>query len=172
MTKKQIVGLAIRLAAIYIVIYIIRDGTAFIYNTYNAGEGMERWVIFSSLTTSIFLLIAILIYKFPLSLAGKLLQKDANEELKWNASFKDIEVGTYIILGIFVLVTAIPDIFYWGIVWFQTANSKIPVAGLSIEQNANIVVTILELVIGFVLVFGASTIRETIYRVRYLGVNK
>lgn len=172
MTKQQIVGLAIRLAAIYVVIYIIRDGSTFIYNTYNVKEGQESWLLFSSLTTFIFLLIAILIYKFPLSVAGKLIQKGANEELKWNASFKDIEVGAYIILGIFVLVTAIPDIFYWGIVWFQTANSKIPVEGLLIEQKANIAATLLELAIGFILVFGASTIRETVYRIRYLGVNK
>jgi len=172
MTKQQVVGLAVRVASIFLILYIVRGGASFIYSSYRFEQGEGNWFIYAIIFSVLFLSVAILIYKYPLKIAGKLLPSTNNEELKWKSSLKELEIASFIILGMYVLVSTIPSIFHWVIVYVQIINTEHISNELPPNQWANLYTAIVQLILGILLVFGATAIREVIYKIRYLGYKK
>jgi len=151
MDKKYIIALGIRIAALFYIIYIIRDGSAFVYTVVNLQE-KTNWTFVAIIILAVLLLIGVIILKFPLFIAGKLLPKSSEENLGGNYSLEDIQMVAFTIVGLLVLVRAFPDIIYWLIV-MQKYKNEIPTIELRPEDVGNIFATILELIIGFWLLF-------------------
>ena len=70
------------------------------------------------------------------------------------------------ILGLWVLSTAVPDIFYWSTFVYLAKGIEF---SLTPEHIGNIVVTVIEIIIGVWLVFGAKGLRGLRRLVRISG---
>lgn len=105
---------------------------------------------------------------FPLTVATKLIPNVKPEE---SAAFGagGIEVVAFSIMGLWVLTTAIRDIFFWITFAYRVKNVGLGISELSPEDVGNIVATVVELVIGFWLLFGSKGLLGIIRRVRYAG---
>jgi hypothetical protein len=115
------------------------------------------------------ILAAILLWFFPLTVAGKLIPDTKPEELPIALSGTEIETVAFSILGLWILATAIPDIFHWATFGYLVKASGVGRAQLTPENIGNIVGTVVELVIGFWLLFGSKGIAGLIRRYRYAG---
>ncbi len=170
MDKKYIIALGIRIAALFYIIYIIRDGSAFVYTVVNLQE-KTNWTFISIIILVVLLLIGVILLKFPLFFAGKLLPKSSEENLGGNSNLEDIQMVAFTIVGLLVLVRALPDIIYWLIV-MQEYKNEIPAIDLRPEDVGNVFATMLELIIGFWLLFGAKRLRKLLYNLRNAGIEK
>jgi len=170
MDKKYIVALGIRIAALFYIIYIIRDGSAFLYTMVKLQEE-TNWTFIATIILGILILIGVIILKFPLFFAGKLLPNSSEYNTNKNYGLEDIQMVAFTIVGLLVLVRALPDIIYWLIVMLEY-RSEIPITELRPEDIGNIYATILELMIGFWLLFGAKGLRKILHSFRYAGIEK
>ena len=163
MQKEQIVGLAVRLFAIVLVIYTIRYGSSLLPMTRPPGN--VSFLLIAGFTVPL-LLAALLLWMFPLIIVGTILP-----EIKTSGSSVPLEAGeiqivAFSILGLWVLSTTVPDIFYWSTFVYLAKGIKF---SLTPEQVGNIVATVIELIIGFWLLFGAKGLRGLLRRVRISG---
>jgi hypothetical protein len=72
-------------------------------------------------------------------------------------------------MGLWVLTSAIPDIFYWVTFVYRIKSVNVGSTELTPENIGYIVSTIVELVIGFWLLFGSRGLLGVIRRARYAG---
>ncbi len=163
MQKEQIVGLAVRLFAIFLVVYTIRYGSSLLPMTRPPNN--VSFLLLAGFTVPL-LLAALLLWIFPLTIAGTILP-----EIKTSGSSVPLEVGeiqivAFSILGLWVLSTAVPDIFYWSTFVYLAKGIEF---SLTPEHIGNIVVTVIEIIIGVWLVFGAKGLRGLRRLVRISG---
>ena len=111
--KEQAVGLAVRLFAIFLVVYTLRYATSVVAFSIleppdYIGSSLILLVGFSPI------LIAILLWRFPLTVASKLMPKVTAKEKSKVSSETELQVVAFSTLGLWVIVSAIPDTFYWA----------------------------------------------------------
>jgi hypothetical protein len=156
MYKEQIVGLAVRLFAIFLFLYAVRHTSGLlIFVSEQPQNNVNELLIFAPLLFSI--IAAILLWHFPLTVATKIIPdiKSKNKAPALNAA--EIEVVAFSVMGLWVLATAIPDVFYWAI--FVLRLKSIELANVTLADSiGNIIATAVELVIGVWLLFGSRGI--------------
>ena len=169
MNKEELVGLIIRIAMIFMLFYLIRDGAVYIVTVNRGGVDSEIWLIAGSVALLCFLIFTGLIYKYAIKIAKKIIpiEKPDNSEFKW--VLKDLEISIFIIAGIVILFNAASEIVYWIILFYQYANIKEAEAAIAPSTYASFYSTIAQVFFGLILVFGASGLRGFIYKLRYLG---
>jgi len=170
MNKNDFLALAIRLFGIFLLVAIIRDSSAFIFTLMTIGEGNSSWLLVSSIIISLFVLGTLILIKFPLTIAGKLMPKcDAKEQI---ISFDkdDVQYVGFTLIGLFLLVRALPDVFYWASFTYQTSVVTDPPISLTAKDISNIISTAFEIIIGLIVLFGAKGLQNIIYKIRMLGV--
>ena len=168
MHKEQVVGIAVRLFAIFLGLYTLRHVSGLL--PYAAAPSPNNIsFVFLFLFAFFPILAAILLWLFPLAVATKIIPnikaKNATAPLDANG----IEVVAFSVMGLWVLTSAIPDIFYWVTFAYRIKNANIGSTELSPENIGYIVSTIVELVIGFWLLFGSRGLLGVIRRARYAG---
>jgi len=168
--KEQIVGLAVRLFAIFLVVYTLRYATSLVsFATLDPPDYVSSaFILLFGLSP---LLIAILLWRSPLTVASKLIpQTDAGTKPKALGEV-EAQVIAFSILGLWLLVSAIPDIFYW--VTYVYRIKSIGFGGVRTELTpqyiAGIASTIAELVLGAWLLFGSRGLVGLIRKFRYAG---
>ena len=168
MHKEQIVGIAVRLFALFLVVYVLRHASALI--PYLADSSSYK-ISFTFLFLIVLfpILAAILLWLFPLTVAAKLIPDIKAKERPKTLSSTEIEQVAFTIFGLWVLTQAIPDIFYWATFVYMAKSLGMGRAELSPDNISNVVVTVLELVIGFWLLFGSKGIVGVIRRIRHAG---
>ena len=109
------------------------------------------------LATFFGLLISLLLWYFPTIVSKKLVPLEPNslsyEKLKLNDWYR----LTFVVLGIFLLLSAIADLFYWASLSFYTEQSVIPVE-FSAENKASIVTTVFEFILALLFIFSSKFI--------------
>lgn len=167
MTKEQIVALGIKLFAVFLLVYGLRSIT-YIVPVYSMQTiPTVGWIIMAGLAV-IFISIVYLLWSFPVLISRKLLPSDDVKEGESPASIKDIDVIAFSILGLWVLISSIPDLGYWFFMWMTVLNDN-PEGVVYTQQKINTGVTIFEILIGFWLLLGAKGLRGLIRRMRYAG---
>ena len=167
MTKEQIVALGIKLFAVFLLIYGIRSVAYLLPLSYFNDMSGWSWVMIGVFSFA-FCCIALVLWFFPLIISRKLLPADDVKEGETIASIKDIDVIAFSIVGLLVLATAVPDIFYWILMWSVLLSGSL-MEGVPANYMINTVVTVFELIIGFWLLLGARGLRGFIRRLRYAG---
>ena len=172
MNKNDFLALAIRLFGIFLLVSIIRDSSAFIFTMMNFGEGNNTWLLVSSVIISIFILVALILIKFPLTIAGKIMTKIDSKEQIVSFNKDDIQYVGFTIIGMFLLARTLPDVFYWASFVFQANLVTDSSITITAKDKSNMISTACEIIISIVVLFGANGIQNIIYKIRTLGVRK
>lgn len=165
MHNQQLVGTAIRLFAIFLVIYAFRQAGSLI--SYLNNQYMEVTVSFILVASLIPILVAALLWLFPMTIAAKLTPRIHPAEASSKLSSPELVAAAFPILGLWVLASAIPDTFYWTTLVYLIKNADLGRTELSPQDIASIVSTIFELIIGFWLLLGSKGVVALIKRIRY-----
>ena len=168
MHKEQIVGVAVRLFAVFLVIYVLRNASEIM--PYLADSSPYKIsVTFLFLIVLFPILAAVLLWLFPLTIAAKIIPDIKAKKPPKTLEGGEIELVAFSILGLWVLTGAIPDIFHWGTFVYMVKNSEAARVELSPDNIGNIVATVVELVIGFWLLFSSKGIIGILRRLRNAG---
>lgn len=179
MNRNEVTATAVRILAIVIFIYCIKEllPAVFMYldrvdNIKNMGTfGYAGIFAVVGLSILIFI-IAPLLWFFPYTVASTILPKEKLkvEEYKWNNE-NFLSCG-FVILGIYFLYYVISD----GVYWLYIANYPIQdVFGLVTEytkkplnarEYAGIVGTVVEFFLSIFLIFGSNGISRVILKIR------
>ena len=166
MKLEHIVALIVRLFAIALAVYALRNGITFVPYIYGQG-GILQANIFAGVIVS-FLIIAIVLWKFPLTVARKLVafREPGNIEIE-SVSENQIQVLAVSVLGFYFLFYVVSDITYWFYIWLMSQrNSGIQIE-LSIDQKGQMVSTAIEFVFALFLLLGSERIAELLRKSRY-----
>ena len=165
MKLEHIVALAVRLFAIALALYAIRDGVSFF--TFFLEQGRESVSYYYASGMLLLVVLAIILWKFPLTVARGLVKfREPGETELSSASDNKIQVIGFSILGLFLLFHVVSDITYWSVVWLVSQRST-SVPELSLDQIAQMVATAIELVFVLFLLFGARGISRYLHKWRY-----
>lgn len=149
MPTVQIIGVVVRLFAVWLASWGLRTMPTFwIYNSPDVSFSMRMYVL---ITAVVMLLIAALLWTFPLTVAGKLVPGGSSTDHP-TLSVEQLETTGAALLGIWVLIDAVPNCGY-AIVAFSMRSA--PLDG---NAYTTIVRLILEIGIGVWLLFGANDI--------------
>lgn len=147
MRTEQIVGLAIRLFAIFLFIQALRQATGLL--SYFVDSSTVRVGIgFALVSTLAPAAIALVLWLLPLTIATKLIPGLKADAPRSALTATDIASVAFPILGLWVLTFAIPDTVYWTTFAFIVKSSDYGSPELTPENIGNIVATTVELLIG------------------------
>ena len=168
MNKEHVVGIAVRLFAIFLGLYTLRHVSGLLPY---AAAPPPNYISFAFLflLAAFPILAAILLWLFPLAVAAKIIPNIKAKGTPAPLDAGGIEVVAFSVMGLWVLTFAIPDIFYWVTFVYRVKSVNVGSTELTPENIGYIVSTIVELVIGFWLLFGSRGLLGVIRRARYAG---
>ena len=117
---------------------------------------------------AVILLIACLLWFFPLTIASAILPSKDDKVTITNIDGSSIlEIGI-IIIGVYYLYYAVSDAFYWLFWVLVTARMSQGQGTMSLtpDQWVNIIITVIEFALALYLILGAKGIKTLIYRLR------
>ena len=166
MKLEHIVALAVRLFAIALAVYALRNGISLVPYFHD-----QEWQIASyayAALVACFLLLAIYLWYFPLTVSRRLVAfREPGEADIGSATSDELQIIGFTILGIYLLFYVLSDVIYWGFIWFiSNRNQGVPIE-LSLEQVASMLSTAIELVFVLFLILGAKGIVRLIRKLRY-----
>ena len=166
MSREDIVAVASRLFAMFLILTAIKSATASVGTMLAAHED---WVslLYASPVVILCVLAAFLLWNFPLSIARTLLpvMRDSGPPIATGTT--DIQALALAVLGIWVLAESISNLAYWvAIVQFKSA-AEYSAGSLTRAQKASVVRDVLECVLGLILVFGSRGLSAMLYRLLY-----
>ena len=168
MRKEQVVGLALRLFAIFLFIQALRQAAGLIpFLTDSTPVRIGIGVVLVS--TLVPVAIAAFLWLLPLTIATKLIPGVSAKEPRSTLTATEIASVAFPILGLWVLTSAIPDTFHWTMFIYIVKSSDVGRPELSPENIGNIVATVVELLIGFWLLLGSKGMFGLLKRLRYAG---
>ena len=139
MKLEHIVALAVRLFAIALALYAIRNGVSLF--TFFMGEELESVSYYYAAGMILLVVLAFLLWRFPLTVARGIVKfREPGEIELSSASDNIIQVVGFTILGLFLLFHVISDITYWAVILIVSKRS-FSVPELSLDQIAQMVAT-------------------------------
>jgi hypothetical protein len=117
----------------------------------------------------IIILFAVYLWKFPFSVANKILPKEAAATKEQLYSAEQLEVVGFSIVGLFYLFNSITNLFYWGLlVWFK---SRAPEYFEPDELNEKIqlVTSVFETVLAALIILKARGLAGLLRKIRHAG---
>lgn len=166
MKSSHYLAIAIRLFSIVLFIYSIRQSSLLIEIALNGTiNGMVASTVFVAATTIGPLLIAILLWFFPFSVAKAILKPeiDLPVEPMAPASMLAVFIAT---IGVFAFYYASVDALYWLTIWNLSSqvNSGASV-GIGPESKANMWATAFEFIFSICLILRAKSASQLLLRV-------
>jgi hypothetical protein len=168
MTSAQIVGLGVRLFAIWLVVSVLRHVPGvwrFNVPAATAGDSWTNVVIVA--VTIIILAIAAGLWFFPLAVANKLIPRSCKTD-HLHVPLDQAESVGFSLLGLWVLTSSVPDAFYWVFMRYQASRPN-SMLELRADDYSYMVTTAVEVVLGIWLLFGARGLRRLLRWARTAG---
>ena len=165
MNIQQIVALALRITSMVIVIYSAKLLSILIPTIIRFSDmplSLRIGIPFLILAAPI--VAAILLWKFPLTVARGLIPRESGTKQVVKISHREALTMAFIILGMYLLATSIPDIFYHYS--FGYLETELRNGSFSQKTNAKIISTYVQIIIGLWLVFGTRGFINFVGRVR------
>ena len=162
-----LIAIGVRLVAIALAITVIRDSFA-VFAWFPSGVDILS-VGLIAVIASVCVIICVLLWKFPLTIAKSIYPKHEDNPVPW--SNDDIYQAGIILLGIYFAYGVISDLTYWGLFLRSIYVKHNSFSLVTPDQWASLATTIVELILCIVLILGASGIRNMIFKVRYGGTN-
>ena len=166
MSREDIVAIASRLFALFLVVLGFRSLAALVKFA-GSPDSTTALIAFVVVVALVPLVIAALLWFFPLTVARKLLPVMRTPAPSLSIG-GDVMPVALTVMGLWVLATSLSDFVYWLTLLLYASHSTIPVE-FPPEQKARIASTVIELGIGIWLVFGAKGLGSLLLRLRYAG---
>lgn len=155
MTCKQLVALGVRLFCIWLAIHAMTSMSGYWIIASQQDSAMAETIVLAG--SALFLLIIVLLWLFPLTVAGKLLPRAALDRHVALAPHQHIESAGFCLLGLWLLTRAVPGLIYDAVVMhLYHAN---PALALSPQRYATMYGHLVELALAIWLLFGARGLR-------------
>lgn len=168
MSREDIVAIASRLFAVFLLVTILRSfpGAAALLAPQGEPPSFAIWAVVAVVFSAGAAICAI-VWFFPLTIARRLLpvMKEPRSEKGMSASIA-LAVGLTL-LGVWMLASAVPDAIYWAVRYLLIRRIEVENYLWGPDELASVVTTIAELALALWLVLGSSGVRRLIYRYRY-----
>jgi len=168
--KNEAVGLAVRLFAIFVTFFTLSYVPTILYLLDITKE--KVWFLLSLGFSAFMLLLAFVMWRFSLAIAGKLLPPFSPSETTSRFSVADLESVALVILGLYVLAGAVPAVFHWATLAYQSTKMTPWMYDPSPLSITSMVSTAVKLIIGLWLLFGGKGLRGLIRKARVAGTNR
>ncbi len=169
MTNAQVVALGIRLFCIWLALYLLRHAPAlWSLNTEQFPDSSAAAAVI--IVSIILVAVTIALWFFPLAVARKLIPQ-ATLDQPTPLPIDQLQSAGFCLLGLWVLTEAVPRLVY---ITFIVYHSTRPNAMVALEPHnyAAIAQTLVALVIGLWLLFGARGLLGVIRWVRTAGTGE
>lgn len=171
MKNIELLGVGLRLVGVYGLIKAIQyAGIGYQYIKqfieHMPNESLIFWYIAYGLTVSGLLICSLTLIKFPITVAHKLLSITNEKEITFHGSSRDIQNTGFTLLGVYILSTAIPDLVYNGSVMIFMSEQGNYLPSDKMTYVINSLVTLIEIMIGLYLCFGANKLSGIFDRTR------
>lgn len=166
MRKEEIVGLAVRIFALYLVLTAVTGlGTFIAFNETGLPGTMPRAAMVA--VVAIPLALALLLWFFPLTVAHKLLPPMTADAAPTRLGPGEYQVVAFSVLGMWVLAEQLPAMISWiGVAIYVHGEEADLMTAREIGRLAS---TVAGLGIGFWLLFGARGLVGLLRSVRSAG---
>lgn len=168
MKKEEIVGLAVRLFALYIAISILGNvGKLVAYMRFGTSGDISPGVLVPAI--GIPLAVALILWLVPLTIARKLLPVTKAAPKERRPTLAEYQAVAFSVLGMWMLAEHLPAVFSWiGYALYLNAN---PSASLTEYEYGKLAATVGGIVIGFWLLFGARGFVGLLRNARSAGIH-
>jgi hypothetical protein len=164
---EHIVAVVLRLFAIVLTIYTVNSfvGSAWFYFASGATTGVSVLLV---VVTLVMLATAVLLWRFPLWIASRLIGFDSSvSRASISIPADELQTVAFTVVGIYLLFKAVVSGVYW-VSWYGARGQAY---AIDPREWASMLTTIAEFVLACFLVFGAEKLGEVISKVRRLGTN-
>ena len=162
MSPQQIVAVGVRLFAVWLLIDLVFSLPVYFSATAMEGEGQSMWPYYVG--SSILMLVAIIVlWRFPLTIAGKLMSRDNKETGEPVSPDLWLSMGCAL-LGIWLIATTIPQLF-WAALLFREGYYYFESPQFRYDMAMNLP----GFFIGIWLIFGARGFRKLFWWARNAG---
>lgn len=165
MNREDCIAVGSRLFAIFLLITLLRS---FLPSMAALRAQHDTTAMAWSLAVLVLgLLICAALWRFPLTIARKLLpvMKEPRADHAMGASTA-LSVGLTL-LGFWTLLTALPDASYWATIFLLTRHEASGYFAWGPEQLGGVVSTLLQLVLAVWMIFGSTGLQRLVTRGRY-----
>jgi hypothetical protein len=167
MNTSYYLAIAVRLFSIGLFLYSLQQSSLIVEVLLEGSINGAAISIFFILATSVIpMIIAILLWLFPLLVSKAIIKSEFDKRVELISIHKLLTVFV-LVIGLYCFYYAITDSVYWATLWKMSTNShysEIPI-GLSIESKANMVATGIQLLLSIMLVVKARTISSFLLRI-------
>ncbi len=171
--QKEWVALAVRVTSIFIFLYgtyMLTQGISLILSYRSDPELGQDIIIYGWILALTPFPIALLMWFFPLTLARKIIPTNDVQKPVEPMTLQTIQHTVLIVLGLFLLAYSVPDLFFWSIYVITFFNTPFSEAALGLNALSSIITTILEVLLGVVLVFGSDFMQKLIRKLQRIGL--
>ncbi|WP_444907883.1 hypothetical protein ACJJIR_07640 [Microbulbifer sp. SSSA008] len=134
--------------------------------SYELDERIQVYAVVTVIEIALIFLLALIFLKFPNSVAKKLLPHESDNNVELSKNGKELLSIAFCLLGVYILSWAIPDLVNNGM-WLIHFSER---AYMNDSNYAETVIaqitTVVEVVIGAFLCFGASGLGSLLWKLR------
>ena len=168
MILDDIVALAVRLFAVVLAIYALRNGVSLV--PFFHEQGWQSSSYFLAAIMVVLLILAVVLWKFPLAVARGLVGfRNRGEAEVVSTNAEQIQVVGFTVLGMYLLFYVVSDVVYWGSILLIGQRNPELLLEVTPEQKGLMAATIIEFIFALFLLLGANRIVDLIKKFRYGG---
>jgi hypothetical protein len=168
MTSAQIVGLGVRLFAIWLVVSILRHVPGmWRFNISDAAAADSSTNLVIVVVAVLILALAAGLWLFPLTVANKLIPRSSRTD-HIRVPIEQAESIGFSLIGLWVLASSVPDSFYWSFMAYQASRPN-SILELRASEYSYMAATAVEVILGIWLLLGAKGLRGLLRWARTAG---
>jgi hypothetical protein len=165
MSREDIVAIATRLFAVYLLVTSLRTLTS--VPAVLTGGVTAGTIVVTLVSLVCTLGIIVLLWCFPLTVARKLLPVLKTPRPDVLAEKGRLFPLGLVLIGLWQLAIGLSDVVYWATMLLVMRNRDLPLDALRPEQWAAMVGTVAQVVIALALILGSNGLHRLLYRIRY-----
>ncbi len=158
-------AVGIRFLSLLLFFYVLRDAIRMI-SFASILELYQEWPI-ALFMSSVMLAIAIVLWRFCVTIAKKIIPKEISDiETQLEDFHRPIYQLAIVLFGLYVAIYGLSDLIYTAQVYLSIPDNIVN-PDTVYKQKAVMFASLVEIVIGIVLIIGAKGVSKLIYKVRY-----
>ena len=171
MKREELVGIALKITALFIIIILLSDGFELLAALKYMGDSSGMPSIQIAYLATLFAG-AILLFMFSHHVARVILPSNHQKELEWSLTLEGFEAVCFSVLGMYVLVNVIPEGL--RILFIMNMQSQYSQPGLewNIPRKADMASLIAQLILGPYLLLGGRGLSRILNKFRNFGLVK
>ena len=160
-------AVGVRLLALMMFFYVFREVSRMI-SLATGFDSYEGWPI-AAIFILVFILIGVWMWKDAVNIAKIIVPKEVSvEAVPPNDFHRPIYQLAFVLLGIYVLIYGVSDFSYTAQLYFSLPEESMTPDRYK-NQQADMISSLIEVLIGLILVVGAKGVSAVIYKIRYGG---